>query len=481
MRLSYFLALLSAKIITTLFVPAVLADNLPDLGEASQAVFSPQQERRIGEEIMQEIRASRSNLDDAELTEYINNLGYRLVASSPDNRRSIEFFLVQDDTLNAFALPGGYIGVHTGLILATQNESELASVMAHEIAHIEQKHLSRMIASTQQNSLSTLAAVAVAILAARSNPQVANAALVSAQAASIQTQLNFTRDHEREADRIGLQILEHADFDTHAMPAFFERLQKYGRVYDNNAPAYLRTHPLTTERIADVENRVASLPYKQVKSSLEFQLLRAKLRAMQGDAELTVADFSESLKDKKYESEPAARYGYTYALIRTRQYGRAEQEITKLRGLVKSSAIVETLAAEIKVASGQFSAALDIYHTALKRFPQHRALIYGYAEMLLENKQAKTAEKFLANQIETAPNDFRLYGLLARSHAAQGRVFLQHQAQAEAYARSGNVPAAIEQLQIAIKSGDSNFYLLSSAESRLKELHAIVAENQKKP
>lgn len=475
MKPPYLLAL------TALFIPTVLAENLPDLGEASQAVFSPQQERRIGEEIMHEVRADRSYLDDAELTGYLNNLGYRLVANSPDNRRAFEFFLVQDETLNAFALPGGYIGVHTGLIIASQSESELASVLAHEIAHIEQKHLSRIIAGTQQNSLTTLAAVAVAILAARSNPQVANAALATAQAASIQTQLNFTRDHEREADRVGLQILEHAGFDTHAMPAFFERLQKVGRVYDNNAPAYLRTHPLTTERIADVENRVAPLPYKQVKSSLEFQLLRAKLRAMQGDPEQAAAYFAESLKDKKYESEPAARYGYAYALMRGRQHERAEQELTALRGIVKSNPVVDTLAADIKTASGQFAAALDIYRNALKRFPQHRALIYGHAEMLLQNAQAKSAEKFLTRQIEAAPSDFRLYELLAKSHAAQGRMFLQHQALAEAYARSGNAPAAIEQLQIALKSGDGNFYQLSSAEARLKELRAIVVETSKKP
>lgn len=475
MKLSYFLVL------ATLFVPTALAENLPDLGEASQAVFSPQQERRIGEEIMQEVRADRSYLDDAELTEYLNNLGYRLVANSPDNRRDFEFFLVEDETLNAFALPGGYIGVHTGLIIASQSESELASVLAHEIAHIEQKHLSRIIAGTQQNSLTTLAAVAVAILAARSNPQIANAALATAQATSIQTQLNFTRDHEREADRVGLQILEHAGFDTHAMPAFFEHLQKIGRVYDNNAPAYLRTHPLTTERIADVENRVASLPYKQIKSSLEFQLLRAKLRAMQGDPEQTVAHFAESLKDKKYESEPAARYGYAYALMRARQYDRAEQELATLRSTVKANAVVETLAASIKTASNQPAAALDICRNALKRFPQHRALIYAYAEMLLQNGQAQTAEKFLTGQIEAAPNDFHLYSLLARSHAAQGRMFLQHQAQSEAYARSGNKPAAIEQLQIALKSSDGNFYQLSSAEARLKELRAIVAETLKKP
>lgn len=463
------------------FAPTTQADNLPDLGEASQAAFSPQQERRIGEEIMQEVRASRNYLNDAELTEYLNELGYRLVAGSPDNRRDFEFFLLEDATLNAFALPGGFIGVHTGLILAAQSESELASVLAHEIAHIEQKHLARMIAGNQQSSLTSLAALAVAILAARSNPQVANAALATAQAVSIQTQLDFTREHEREADRLGLQILQQSSFDTHAMPAFFERLQKFGRVYDNNAPVYLRTHPLTTERIADVENRVASLPYKQVKSSQEFQLLRAKLRAMQGSPDQAVAHFEDSLKEKKYDDEAAARYGHVYALQRERRFAAAEQELTRLRKIVPTNAVVESLAANLKSASGETSAALDIYRSALKRFPRHHALAYGYAESLLQARQAKAAEKFLAAQLTVTPTDYRLFELLARSHAAQGRTFLQHQAQAEAYARSGNPHAAIEQLQIAAKSADADFYQLSSAEARLKELRAMVAESSKKP
>lgn len=274
MRFSFFLIFL------LLCFPFATADDLPNLGDVSQNAMSPLEENKLGEQIMLDIRQDPSYFDDPEVTEYLNNLGYRLVSASPDNTLDFHFFTIRDNTLNAFALPGGYIGVHTGLIVAAQSESELASVLAHEIGHVVQHHLARMLARQQQNTLPTMAALAVAVLAARSNPQVSQAAMATAQAASVQTQLDFTREHEREADRVGLQILSKAGFDTRAMPAFFERLQRASRLYENNAPTYLRTHPLTSERIADIDNRVAEMPYKQVRDSLDFQLLRAKLHAL---------------------------------------------------------------------------------------------------------------------------------------------------------------------------------------------------------
>ncbi|MDP1897473.1 MAG: M48 family metalloprotease, partial [Sulfurimicrobium sp.] len=294
MKLIYLLLFLGG------ILPHAVAGELPDLGESSQAVFSLQQEQRIGESIMADIRASRELMRDAEVTDYLNALGARLIANSQDSARIFEFFALRDSTLNAFALPGGFIGVHSGLILSAQSESELASVLAHEISHVTQRHLARVIAGTQKNTLTTLAALAVAILAARSNPQVANAALVTAQATGVQSRLDYTREHEREADRIGLQVLNASGFDPRAMVDFFGRMQKYGRLYENNAPVYLRTHPLTTERIADVENRVDALPYRQVPDSLDFQLVRAKLEAEEGLPQNAIKMFEVALAEKKY-------------------------------------------------------------------------------------------------------------------------------------------------------------------------------------
>lgn len=454
-----------------------LASELPELGDASQTSFSPQQERRIGQAIMRDIRADRSYVDDPEFTGYLNDLGYRLVAASPDNRQDFEFFVIADSTLNAFALPGGFIGVHTGLIQAAQNESELASVLAHEISHVSQHHLARVIAGTRHDALTSLAALAVAILASRSSPQVSEAALATAQATSIQNQLDFTREHEREADRLGLQILEQAGFDVRAMPAFFEHLQKFGRVYDNNAPAYLRTHPLTTERIADIQNRVANLPYRQVADSLEFQLLRAKLRAQQDTPKQAITFFADSLREKRYSSETAARYGLAAALLRAKNYPAARQQLEPLRGTPHP--IVENLAAQIELAAGNTAAALTRYRTALASFPAQRALVYGYADALLQNRQNETALKLIEEQLRSHPHDHHLYQLAAQGYAAQGRKLLQHQAQAEAYAIQGKLAAAIDQLQIALKNPNGDFYVLSSVEARLKELRAIEAEAKK--
>lgn len=466
-------------IILSLAVPRAVADGLPDLGDVSQESLSPQQERRLGEDIMREIRADRSYLEDAELSDYLNNLGYRLASHSPDVRQEFEFFVLQDPTINAFALPGGFIGVHTGLLTAAQSESELASVLSHEIAHVTQKHLARMIANQKKTALTSIAALAVAILAARSNSQVSEAAIATAQASSIQSQLDFTRENEREADRIGLQILVSAGFDPRAMATFFERMQKATRVYDNSAPSYLRTHPLTYERIADIQNRVQNLPYRQVSDSLEFQLLRAKVRASQDSPRDAVAYFADTLKDKRYVSEAAQRYGLAIALMHAKDYAQADREVARLRKLVPSNALIETLAGQVKVASGQLSAALDFYRTALQTFPHHRALVYDYADALLAGRQPEPALKLVTGQLQTYPDDPQLYQLQARCYAALGKRLLQHQAQAEAYVRQGNVGGAIEQLQIALKSGDGDFYQLSSAEARLRELRRIDAANRK--
>jgi predicted Zn-dependent protease len=229
----------------TLAMPAAIGQGLPDLGDVSQSDFSPVQERRMGDSIMREIRSDRSYSDDAEAVDYLNTLGYRLVSASPDTRQDFDFFLILDPQVNAFALPGGFIGVNSGLILAAQSESELAGVMSHEIAHVTQRHIARMLSAQKQAQLISLAGLALAILAARANSDLAQAALVGSQANYIQTALNFTRDNEREADRVGFQILERAGFDPHGIPLFFERLQRSTRFHEGGAPSYLRTHPLT--------------------------------------------------------------------------------------------------------------------------------------------------------------------------------------------------------------------------------------------
>lgn len=455
-------------------VPRALAEGLPDLGDSAQSGFSAQEERRLGEEIMREIRVDRSYYDDAEATDYINALGNRLVSRGADSRQAFEFFLIQERSINAFALPGGYVGVNTGLLLAAQSESEVASVMAHEIAHVTQRHIARIIAQQKQSTVMTVAALALAILAARSSPEVASAAIGFGTAASVQNLINFTRDHEREADRVGLQILDKAGFDAHAAAVFFERLQRATRIYDvGGAPAYLRTHPLTYERIADIQNRLERLTYRQVQDSMDFQLVRAKVRAELDPAGEAKAFFEQSLSERRFLSEASSRYGLATSLMRLKDYARARKEQEALKRITGAHPMVEDLGCRIRVAAGETESALGCYRDALRAFPQHRALTYEYAELLIQARRPEPALEVIGRRMQIFTDDPRLYLLQGRAYALQGKGYAQHRSTGEAYARMGNVRAAIEQMQIALRSGDGDFYQLSAAEARLKELRKI--------
>ena len=463
-------------IVALLAVPRVLAQELPDLGEVAQAGFTPAQERRLGESIMREVRADRSYYDDAEATDFISSLGNRLASRSPEARQDFDFFLIQDTQINAFALPGGFIGVNTGLILAAQSESELASVVAHEIAHVTQRHIARMIAQQKQGLVTSIASLAAALLLSRVNAPAAEAVAAFGQASAIQGQLNFTRDNEREADRVGLQLMERSGYDPRAAAVFFERLQRATRIYETGAPSYLRTHPLNYERIADIQNRTQGAGYRQVPDSLDFQLIRAKLRAQLETPSEAVAFFEASLAERKFLSEAASRYGLAASLMRQKNYGRARKELEALRKLAPASPIVDTLACELAYGEAGADAALACYREAHKSHPSYRALLYAHAGMLLQAGRPEPALKLVEERLQVITDDYRLYLLQARSYAALNRRLAQHRAQAEAYVRMGNVTAAVEQLQIGLKSGDGDFYQLSSAEARMRELRRLDEE-----
>ena len=475
MRWRYFLILILFA------VPRALAEGLPDLGDVAQTEFSPREERRIGEQIMREIRRDKTFFDDPEAIDYINTLGERLVSHSPDSRQNFDFFLLLDPQINAFALPGGFVGVNSGLLLSAQNESEVASVLAHEIAHVTQRHIARMLAGQKQSQITSLAALAIAILAARASSQAAEAAAAFGTASAIQTQLNFTREHEREADRVGVQILQDSGFDPRAMVSFFERLQRATRVYEvAGAPAYLRTHPLTFERIADVQNRVEHLPYKQVPDTLEFQLIRAKLRAETDAPREAIAWFEQSLSERKFLSETASHYGLAVSVLRTGDQARAKKELAAARKLVgQGSPVFDTLDCRIRVTAKETESAFGCYRDALKTYPNYRALTYDYADALLQNGRAQAALKVVEGRLQLYADDYKLYLLQARAYSALKNPLAQHRAQGEAYARMGNIGAAVEQLQIALKVGSGDFYQLSATEARLRELRRLNDELRK--
>src|SRR5574343_694637 len=316
----------------TLAAQPLRAENLPELGDVASDDLSLATEKKVGQQIMHEIRwREPAYLDDADIEVYLNQLGGRLVAVSSDPGIGFQFFAINDPSINAFAMPGGFIGVHTGLILTAQTESELAGVLGHEISHVTQRHIARQVFQSKQLGMASMMAMALALLAARSSGQAAGAAVVSTQAGAISAQLAFSRDFEREADRQGFDILRKAGFDVRGMADFFERLQKSVRLYENNATVYLRTHPLTGERLTDMQNREQAVTYRQVTDSADFQMVRAKVRAMQGIPAEAVKDMETLLREKKFASEPAIRYGLAFARYRARDWAGAEKELEAAR------------------------------------------------------------------------------------------------------------------------------------------------------
>jgi predicted Zn-dependent protease len=456
-----------------LAVQPVMATDLPDLGEVSRQYFSDQEEQTLGRAIMRDVYADPRYLDDPEIEAYLNQLGYKLVSVSTRNQREFNFFVVDDPSINAFAMPGGNIGVHTGLLLSAQSESELASVVAHEIAHVTQDHIARMVAAQSQSYWPTMAALALALLAARSNPNVASAAIASTQAYSIQNQLNYSRDYEREADRLGYEMLTRANYDPRSMSGFFNRLQRANRFYDTSAPAYLRTHPLTSDRIADMEARSEGAPYQQVADSLDFQLVRARLRAQENSPADAVLAARAALKDRRYSSEAAVRYGLVTALIRARQFREAETDLQKLLSAKPVHPMIQRLAAHSALAAGNRDLALQRYQAGSEAHPGYRPLQYGRIGALLSAGRSSDALTQVDRQLALYPLDRRLWRLAAQAHAQLGHRLLSHRAQAEASALSGNLVAAIEQISLGLKAGDGSFHEMSAAEARRREWQEV--------
>ena len=473
------------------------AQGLPDLGDASSATLSDAQERTIGNRIMRDVRIDPAYLDDPEVSDYVSSVGARLLSVAEGGRKDIDFFVVQDDTINAFALVGGHIGVHSALIVLTQNESELAGVMAHEIAHILQKHQARMIHGASRTQWTSLAALALAILASRGggsqSGQITEAAVATAGALQIQNQIDYTRDHEREADRVGLTLLDRAGFDTRGMATFFERLLRSNRLNElKGAPSYLRTHPLTTERIADIQGRIEDTPAKMVPDSFEYRLARAKLRAATGSGTEAVTVARTILEDKGILRPREDVYGLALAQRRARDLNGAWKTLETLRnpqsdaramptfGMApQSHPAFEVLAGQLMAEMGRHDEAVAIYQKALRNNPSYRSLNYAYLDELLQTGKVKEASAELETRLRTVQDDPRLYELQARAYEASGRRIAQHRAQGEAYFRKGNLAAAVDQLELAVKqTRGSDFYEASIAESRLRELRSLL-ENER--
>jgi beta-barrel assembly-enhancing protease len=450
-----------------------LNGNLPDLGDESAAVLSPQDERRIGEDFMRQARAQFDILDDPELNEYLRGLGQRLTAGVV-GLPEFHFFLVNNPTINAFAVPGGFIGVHTGLLLAARSEAELAAVLAHETAHITQRHIPRMIAESRRLSGPALAAILAGILIAASGQPGGEAAILLTTAGMAQNELNFTRAFEQEADRIGMNILNSAGYDARAMPAFFEQMELLTRLYDNNLPEFLRSHPVTGRRIAESRNHAEGFPDRPNPDTSAFAHMQARLQVLGSKADEALKLFRAKQENRDATHRVADQYGYALALLANDRYDEARRETALLLKSRSDYVPYHILRAEIELAANNKSAGLSAYAEAGRKFPTSLALTQRHASALLKNGQPAQARQLLDKAVRQRPQEPALYKMLASAAGESGNRMEAHRAYGEYYFLTGQPRAAIEQFELAIHFSNNNFYYVSSLEARIKEIQGTL-------
>ena len=427
--------------------------DLPDIGDSTGSILAPEYERRLGQAFLNHIRKQTDIITDPEIESYIQSIGYRLVSHSDNNTQGFTFFVINDPLINAFAAPGGIVGINAGVILNADTESELAGVLAHEIAHVTQKHMARSAEMSQKLSIPMMAAMLGAILIATQDAEAGQAAIAAVQGGATQARINFTRDNEKEADRVGMQLLTRAEFNPRGMTNFFEKLQRNSR-FTAQAPEFLRTHPLTTNRIADSQARAATYPIDfKYHESRTFKFIQAKLIVMaHKEPEDAVNFYRDLLQQRKFHDDTMIyRYGYALALTRAGEYDKARERIRALLAQEKENISFMLAAANIEVQSGNYQDAIRIYSEAEKLYPDYRPLVLNYAKTLQLANYPEQAKDLLKDFGKYHTPDLNYYEQLARVQYEAGEKVESGIANAEYYYLSGETRVAIERLKYVLR------------------------------
>ncbi|QLC74313.1 M48 family metallopeptidase [Pseudomonas sp. LPB0260] len=451
-----------------LALPATASD-LPSLGDASSSLVSPQQEHQLGRAWLGLLRGQISQLSDPQLKEFVESSVYRLSETSQLQDRRLEFVLLDSPQINAFAAPGGIIGVNGGLFLYAQTEAEYASVMAHELAHLSQRHFARGLEAQQRMQVPMMAAMLAGIVAAAAGAgDVGIATIASTQAAAIQEQRRFSRQNEQEADRIGLVNLEKAGFDPRAMPSMFERLMRQYR-YDRKPPEFLLTHPVSESRIADTRNRAEQHAGGGIKDSLRYQLMRARVSLIyEGTPGLAAKRFRSMLEENP--KLDAARYGLALAQIKGGQHQQARETLQPLLQNEPNDPTYNLAQIELDIAASRLDEAQARIERLLALYPNSYPLQQARVDLLLKQGRAQDAERALDELLKSRAKDPDIWYLVAEVRGLSGNTVGLHQARAEYFALVGDFDEAIEQLDFAKRRASNNFQLASRIDARQREL-----------
>lgn len=453
--------------------------QLPTLGDGSEMASGV--ERRLGDRIARELYRDPDYIDDPVLVDYVQGIWQPLLAAARlrgdltpelDERFAWEFMLGRDRTVNAFALPGGYLGVHLGLIAVVSSRDELASVLGHELSHVTQRHISRLIAKQNQQTPWMIGAMILGALAGSKNPDAGNALIVGGQAVAAQNQLNFSRDMEREADRVGFGVMTQAGFDAQGFVSMFDKLQQASRLNDNGAYPYLRSHPLTTERIADMQSRQALDPPRAGHAgvTLEHALIAARARVMSNPSVDALRGFVQEAGQSNVASLTASRqaevwYGAALAASRLRDFVAARAHLDRLTAVVRSDAsaarLSRLLAAEIALTGGDMAQAATVLQPDAQRpggagpATMRRPELFLGAQTVLKSGQGGSlgaigdAAQRLQAWVALHPRDAQAWQLLSGLYEAQGLPLRAIRAQAEAQVAVLDYAAALDRFKAA--------------------------------
>jgi len=422
-------------------------NELPEIGTAGFSVLSIDKERQIGGAMMRHIRASQPLLNDPVLIEYINDLGNRLVKNAHDVNYSFEFFIIRNKEINAFAFFGGHVGIHSGLITLADTESELASVIGHEISHVTQRHLARRLEDQNKNQPLATAAMISSVLLALVNPSVGMAALTTAMAASKQSSINFTRGNEKEADRVGITLLANSGFDPQGAPDFFSKMAVKYR-YKSKPPAMLLTHPVPESRIAEARIRAHGLAAGPLAPSLSFALAKSRIQARyESTPEENILKFRDDIEKQKYTYKSAVNYGLALSYFENKDYLEARTILEALISEDKNNLFYADALTDVYIKTKELDKACVMLRDLNLIMPNNQVVTLNYANALLEGNKYSQAEVLLQDYLLVKPGNFIAYDMLTTVYRKQNKMALMHATKGEVFALLGAYSRAVDELQ----------------------------------
>lgn len=457
------------------------AAELPDFGTPADTALSKSRESQIGRGVMLQLRNADAIMDDPLLTEYVTTLGSQLASRANDGTFQFEFFVAKDDQINAFALPGGFVGINSGLITASDTESELAGVLAHEISHVTQRHIARAAYDNQRTSIMSIAAlIAAVILGASSNSSSSSQAMqgmmLGSQALAAQRQINFTRANESEADRVGMELLSSAGFDPNGMAGFFDKLGKRYGGSNQYVPAILQSHPVTAERTAEARSRARTLPAVNHTDNVSYALTKARIQVLTATTPEAAYDL---FRNKKDSTSPGDRYGLALASMRLNLNDNAEAAFKDLIAQYPSVIAFRIGQAEALQAAGSKDAAQRSYKESVRLFPRNIPLTISYAEALLADGKPAEAHELLLDLLNNVPGTPPYLRLIARAANAEGDSANAYFYMSYYYASIGNLPLAIGQVRMALETPDVHTVDRARFRARLDQLLEYLPEEQR--